>query len=173
MGGYDTTYYRSAPLDRHPTPTPIFLQGFRSLFTSRTSRTEAPLLCAVPCPSSQRFLHVRTPRNCFARLPKHPAYVTHKKRINLSIPQLVPHFAPFAHFCTFLHLCLFCCAFGPEMFHTYPNVTDLQISINKPPDQCIFMMSLDFIVLHLHLHERCWSPRPFRCAPIWSEWSYH
>ena len=48
----------------------------------------------------------------------------------------MPHFAPFCA------LCLFCCAFGPELFCTYPDVTDLHISIDKPPDQCIIMMSL-------------------------------
>ena len=76
----------------------------------------------------------------------------------------------FAPFCTF---CLFCCAFGLELFCTYPNETNVQISINKPPDQSIFMMSLDCIAQHLHSHELCQSLRHFHCAPIQSEWSYH
>ena len=38
--------------------------------------------------------------------------------------------------------CLFCCTFDPELFCTYPDVTDLHISIDKPPDQCIIMTSL-------------------------------
>ena len=48
--GYDgdTTPYGSAPLDRLPTHTPIFLQSFRSLLFSRTSHTEAPLSSAFP-----------------------------------------------------------------------------------------------------------------------------
>ena len=89
----------------------------------------------------------------FRSLLVHPAYVTHKKRLDLLILRLVPHFAPFAHFARFCVLCLFCCTFGLELFRTYPDVTDMQITINKPPDQCIIMTSLGFIVLHLHSHE--------------------
>ena len=91
----DTTSYRLAPLEWHPTPTPIFLQDFRLFCTSRTSHTKVPLLCAFPSTWSQCFLRVQTPKNHFVRHPVHPAYVTHKKCINLLIPQLVPHFAPF------------------------------------------------------------------------------
>ena len=76
----------------------------------------------------------------------------------------------FVPFCAF---CLFCCTFSPELFCTYPNVITMQISINKPPDRCIFVMSLDCNAQHLRSHELHRSPRHFHCTPIQYKWSYH
>ena len=159
MGGYDTTPYCSAPLERLPTHTPIFLQIFRSFPTSRTSRTEAPLSCAFPSLRPQCFLRVQTPKSYLVQPLVHPVSIAHKKRLDPPILRLAPHFAPFCA------LCSFCCAFGPELFRTYSDMTDLPNTINKPPDGCIIMTSLGFIVPHLHSHELRQSPRHFCCAP--------
>ena len=44
-------------------------------------------------------------------------------------------------------------------------------NVNKPPDQCIFMTSLDCNAQHLRSHELHRSPGHFRCTPVWYKWS--
>ena len=111
LGGYDMTHYRSAPLPWHSPTTPIFAQVFQSFCTSCTSCTKVPLSCSFASSSSWCFWRVHTPSNHVIRLLIHPAYVIHKKHINIPILWPVPHFA---HLCAFLCLLfvLSCLQFG-------------------------------------------------------------